>query len=876
MSRAHLAPPRSPGPSRLALACLRAVTSATRAEAIVGDVVEDALRRARPGGAGRSRFQIETAVWRHVAAESFERAPGLLRMGGFVARDAWRGLRSAPATTIFGFSILAVGIAAATVTFSIVDGILLRPLPYPDAERLVRVELRMDRLQPFSNLSPLPVFLYERIKTQAPGFTAVVAERGGGFALRTSGDPEPVAGVLTTASLFEVLKVQPALGQPFTSANEVEGSDAVALIGDDLWRRRFGADPAVVGRRLELTSHTVTVLGVMPPGFAYPIDGDRRTEIWMPFVAPADERSGAQLSRYLSVTGRLAPETSVKTVEAQVDAILGSIVPTGPSRIDGAVAVVRSLQDVLFGSVRNWMLLALGAVALVMLIACANVANLLLGRATERTREIALRSSMGASRRLLMTSLLAESVLLSVAAATIGILAASWGLDAARALLPAGIARASTVAVDFRVLVAAVSAAIVTGILAGVVPAWQATSRDVVTLLKDQSAATTGRARWRATFLVAQVAFVGMLLVTTALVVTSFVRVTRWDLGFDRRHLVTTFASGLNAPVMNVLRALQDTPGVVAAGAFLSGSAPLARAGGFGGGASGTRIERLDGPAGRKSADALFLGTSPGYFAAAGIRILRGRDFTAEDLGKTDRLILDADVARSLFPDIDPVGAVVRWADADATVIGVVAVVQDYGPDRDPNPAIYLPARPNASGYGFLVRTRSDPTPIIPAIQATLDRLRKPSGEPVRARPLEEAFRFITANRRVAATLMSTFGVLALLIGAAGIYGVMTSMVVQRTREFGIRVALGASTRTILSGVVARAGRQLLAGLAIGLPAGFFAARAVESVFFNVQSTEPGVYATVAGITLAVGLLAAIVPARRAARVDPLVSLRHE
>ena len=860
-------------PSRAARWCLRVVTSAARAEAVIGDVVEDVTRR----GHARGQLHVEAAVWRHVVAEAAERGPALVRSVRFVIRDAWRGVRSAPATTALGFGILTVGIAAATVTFSVVDGIVLRPLPYQDADRLARVELRFDQAQTVSASSALPVFVYERLRAESTAFTALAATRNPTVWLRTDAEPMPVIAGVTTATLFDVLAVRPIVGTSFTAAHEIAGADAVAVIGYDLWRRRFGADPSTVGRTLALIDRSVVILGVMPPGFSYPIDGDRRAEIWFPFVAPEDERSGVQLSRYLSVLGRLRAGVSVESAEAQANAIVAAIVPPGPSHIDGARAVVRTLPDALFRSVRPWMLLVLGAVALVMLIACANVANLLLSRSTRRMRELAIRTSMGASRRRITAVLLAESLMIALAAAALGLLIASWGVDAARAALPRGIARASSVALDFRVFIAAGAAAIITGLLAGLVPAWQASRRDVITALKDGSATmTTGRARWRTAFLVAQVAFVGLLLVATTLFVTSFIRVTTWDLGFERRQLLTATVTSLTAPVMDVLRAVKEVPGVVSAGAFANGSAPLVIAAGFGGGLSGTSIARPGHAVDANFGNVLFLRTAPGYFTAAGVAILRGRDFTSAELGGQDRVIVDARIARRLFPDGDAVGSILRWGGTDATIVGIAATVQDRGPDGEANLTIYVPASPKGTRYEFLIRTATESSHVIPAIQATLDRFRKPGVQPVAARPLEEAFRAITADRRFAAALMSIFGVLALFIGGAGIYGVMTSVVAQQTREFGIRVALGAQARTILTDVVMRAARHLAIGLAIGLPAGFLAARGVESILFGVKATDATIYVTVVAMTLVVGLLAAIVPARRAARVDPLMSLRSE
>jgi predicted permease len=467
--------------------------------------------------------------------------------------------------------------------------------------------------------------------------------------------------------------------------------------------------------------------------------------------------------------------------------------------------------------------------------------------------------------------------MLAFAAAASGLLIAWWGVGAASAALPKGIARASSVALDFRVLVAAVAAAVLTGLFAGVVPAWQARRRDLITFLKAQSPVVTpGRTSWRTALLVVQVAFVGLLLVATALFVTSFIRVTTSDLGFERRNLVTAQVTSLTAPVMDAVRALQEVPGVVSAGAFANGSAPLVIAAGFGGGVSGTSVRRSGNGADLRSEDVLFVRTTPGYFMAGGVAILRGRDFTTDELGREDRVILDATTARGLFADADPVGSTVRWGEADAMVVGIAAAVQDRGPDQESNPVIYLPARPNGTRYEFLVRTAGELSGLMPAIQTTFERFRKAGAEPVAVRPIEEAFRAITADRRFAAGLMSIFGVIALFIGAAGIYGVTTSVVMQQTREFGIRVALGAGARAILSAVVMRAMRHLAAGLAIGLPAGFIVARSVESILFGVKATNVVTYVTVAVVTLAIGLMAALLPARRAARVDPLVSLRAE
>jgi putative ABC transport system permease protein len=354
------------------------------------------------------------------------------------------------------------------------------------------------------------------------------------------------------------------------------------------------------------------------------------------------------------------------------------------------------------------------------------------------------------------------------------------------------------------------------------------------------------------------------------------VRVTTADLGFERQNLLTVSSPPLSGTVADVIHTLETVPGVAMVGAHANGSAPLAMAGGFGGGASGYSVG-LPGTPQEQRMNVLYLRTAPGYFRAAAISIIEGRDFQMDEIGRQDRMVIDVLTARRLFGDRSPVGSAVAYSDKlTATVVGVVATVLDRGPETDPNAMVYMPTRPKASGHLWLVRTAGDPKAVKPAVEAALNGLAAPGGERAQARALEDAFRFITAERRFVAGLMSIFGSFALIIGAAGIYGVMLAIVVQQTREFGIRLALGATAGTILTGVVAQAARLLLLGLAIGLPLGFALSRGVASVFYDVGPSDLSTYAIVMAITMAVGLIAAFLPARRAARVDPQITLRNE
>lgn len=858
-------------PSRLAAACMRLVTSRARAEAMIGDVIED-LARSSPAGDRISRLRLEANVWKHVIAEATALVPSVLRSASFVVRDAWRSLKSTPAVTAFVIAVLTLGISAATITFSVVDAVVLRPLPFPDPDRLAVLQVRSDSM---SHITSSSAFLYHRFKDGVGAFSSLAATTRNHEQFATTGEPESVFSARITSNLFDVLGVRPMLGQSFNPSQEVTGNDLVAVISYGLWQRRFGGDESVIGKPLALAKRNLTILGVMPRGFSYPVSDDMRPEFWTPYVVPDDELSGAQMSSYLQVVGRLAPEASIETAGAQAAATLSSTVVQGPSSLAGLRVEVRSLSDVLLAEVRGWMLLVLAAVVLVLLVACANVANLLLTRASRRARELSIRASIGASRRHLVATMLVESLTLSLIAAGLGIAVASGGVEAARNALPTGIARASTIALDWRVFMATVSAAVATGLLFGAVPAWLSSRHDMVFLLKQSGNHTTiGSRGWRSAFLVAQVAFVGLLLVATTLFVTSFVRVTTKDLGFDRRNLLTASRSGLTGSVSDVLRTLEALPGVTAAGAYANASAPLAVAGGFGGGSSGFRVWLPDAP---ERVNVLFMRTAPGYFRAAAISILNGRDFQMEEVGREDRMVIDVLAARRLFGDRSPVGAVISYGSGkSAMVVGLVAAVFDRGPEAAANAMIYMPTTPAASGHRWLVRTSVDTALLEEPVEAALNRLAKPTGSPALARPIEEAFRVITAGRRFAAGLMSLFGILAVAIGAAGIYAVMLSMVVQQTREFGIRLALGATGRTILTNVIRQAARLLALGLAIGLPLGFIASRSAGSVFFDVQPSDLATYAVVAAITLAVGFMAAILPARRAARIDPQITLRNE
>jgi putative ABC transport system permease protein len=791
--------------------------------------------------------------------------------------DAVRSLRSSPGVTLFILVILTSTIAAATVTFSVVDAVVLRPLPFERPDDLVAIDhQRGDRVMSQARALSALQFLALRERTDAVETMAAVARAQ--QVLQTGGEPERIGSARVTASLFEVLRTKPLMGDVFDASREVAGNDRVAVISHGLWRRHFASDSGVVGRTLQVAGGSLVVLAVMPEGFSYPMFDDRLTHIWTPYVIPEPERQTGQQSAYLHVVGRLRAGASLVEAQTQADDVRKALAGTDADRYppSGRFSVT-TLDEAVLGPVRGWMVLVLVAVGLLLIVACANVANLLLTRAIDRARELSIRAALGATRTRLVTALLLESLILSLCAVALALLVASWGVGAARASLPPGIARAPNIVLDLRVFGAAVIGGVFTALLFGVIPALQASRGDLVAALKHgASTVAAGGGRWRGAVLVAEIALASVLLVATTLFVSSFVRLTRTDLGFDRANLLVADAPrGLQGTVSDFAQRLESISGVTAVGGAAAGSPPLVMAG-FGGGASATRLQRPDAPAG-EFVVAEFNRVSPRYFAAAAIPVLGGRVFGDGEGLASAAVVLDEHAARLLFGDRDPLGReVISHGSNRVTVIGVVGHVSTRGPEADSGAQAYFPGPPTAGSYAFLIRTTQREVNVIPAIQGAIAALAAPGSQPPLIRPVEDAFRNITARRRFGATSMALFGALALLIGATGVYGVMSSLVAQRTREIGVRLALGATVSQIVRAVLGPMARYVALGLALGLPIAWLVTRTSAALFFQVRPTDAWVYLVVAAVLGGVGLTAALVPARRASRVDPLTALRAE
>jgi putative ABC transport system permease protein len=864
--------------SRLTAWLLRALFGRARAEAILGDVSEEFMRRRADGHAPLWAWGWrERRALGYMSAESFAAMPPAIRSLGHVFRDALRSLRGATATNGFIILILALGISAATVTFSVVDTVVLRRLPFPTSDALVVLRLAKSGGSVFSTDE------YLAWRDASGAFAGLGAYTAGSIELPAASGGGTIVSASVTATLFHTLQVHPVAGQLLSPDDEAPGRDAVAVISYGLASRLFGSAAAAVGQPLATSSKTLTVVGVMPRGFTYPLDLSMPVEIWTPLDVTSERyQTRGGFARYFQLVGRLEPGSSPERVESVLDAASGPLRDAHPGSADNWPPRVMPLYDSLVGDVRGWMLLVLSAVGLVMLVACANVANLLLARATLRAREMSVRASLGAGRRRLVAGLMVESVLLSIAAGAVGVLVATWGIGAAKLALPSGIARAYDIALDGRVLGTALFASLLTGLVFGAVPAWQASRTDLIALLKDSGSTTAGGRRgWRSAFVVFEVAFVGVLLVATTLVVTSFVNVTRADIGFARDRLIATDPVRLTGSIEESIDVLRQVPGVAAVSAMSGGSPPLIGRG-FGGGSAQTRLDRPDLGPNAPFLPAEVRRVSDSYFATVGISIAHGTGFGDAADGS---ILIDDIAARKLFPGREAVGATVRVAGEPHLVAGVVSNVHLDGPEAESGPQVYMPLfrrgstgpNPQVGGSAqFVIKTSASAASVVPAIQAALGRLTPPRpGRPSRVMILDEAFRRITSDRRFNAGLMGLCGALALFIGLAGVYGVMASIVAQQTREIGVRVALGATAAQIRRDVVVRATKYLAAGLLIGLPAARFVSRAFGTLYYGVTPDSLFIYLLVAAVLVAAGLLAAALPARRAARIDPIVALRE-
>jgi putative ABC transport system permease protein len=790
---------------------------------------------------------------------------------------ALRQLAKAPGFTALAVLTLALGIGACTAIFSVVNGVLLRPLDYADPDRIVVVyETNFPQFPEFS-VAP-PNFLdWEK---DAKSFASVAAIGGGSINLTGEGEPQRLVSVRVTSRYFEVYGVQPSRGRAFLPEEDAPGKNHVVILSHPFWQRLFGGQENVLGRTLQLNGEAYTVVGIAPPGFG----AGNKTDVWVPMAFTDKERgNGNRGAHYVSVTGRLRPGVTAADADAELKLIAANLAQQYPDSNRGWSASVVPLRDYIVRDVRGVLYVLLGAVGCVLAIACANIANLLLARATARHREISIRAALGAGRARLVRQLLTESLLLAALGGALGVLVAKWGLDALLALAPANLPRTAAIHLDAPVLLASLGLTLVTGIVFGLAPAWLAARVNVNDALKQGTRGSTeggARGRLRGLLVVVEVAGSLMLLAGAGLLVRSFIQLMQVDPGFtpERATLlrVSLPAKKYAGPEQQLaftdalLARLRALPGVEAVG--VTHSMPL-----VGDYVLSFRIEGRP-VAASDEPSANFYAVTPDYFRAMGIRLVRGRLFEEQDRTRRVALINET-FARQHFPHEDPIGRRINVSDTpDAwrEIVGIVADIKQYGVDQPTASQTYEPfGQRSYTGVNCVIRTQGSPATIVGSLRAQVFAVDK--DQPVGSiQPLEEIFAASLSRQRFAMLLLTIFSLVALVIAAVGIYGVMAYDVTQRTNEIGIRMALGAQPRDVLWLVLRHGGRLIGGGLLLGLAATLAGGRAMQAMLFQTRAYDPLTLGAITLLLVAVAIVASLLPARRATKVDPMEALRAE
>ncbi|HEX6107349.1 MAG TPA: ABC transporter permease [Gemmatimonadales bacterium] len=792
-------------------------------------------------------------------------------------RFALRSLARTPGFALAAVATLALGIGANTAVFSVVHAVLLRPLPFEAADRLVMVWGRHVTIG--RETASLPDFLdWRRDARRFEGMAAVTQTR---YNLAGDGEPEVIRGARATAALFPLLGVGATVGRVFVGDEERGGASRVVVLSDGFWRRRYGANPDVVGRSIQLSGVPHIVIGVAPPALRLQHDVD----VWAPLVT--DTTLGRRAD-FLTVIGRLRPGVTVPQAQEELSTIAARLEREYPESNSGWSAEVIGLQEDMVAGVRPALLVFMGAVGLVLLIACANVANLMLARITSREREVTIRAALGASRRRLARQLLTESIVLALAGGTVGLLLAVWGVQAVRLLEPGTLPRAAEVDLDLEVLGFAIGLALVTGLLFGLVPAWRVLGGDLHAGLKDGGRGTgaSGVQRARAALVLAEVALAFMLLVGAALLLRSFERLQRVDPGFAGQGLLTArIAFPRNGYAeeerrvafgTELLERLRATPGV--RGAALVSDPPL----GGNPPAWSFLIGGVEQPAPGVVQDALVHFASPDFFSLFGIPLLEGRAFSASDrAGAPPVALIGRALAERYWPGQSPLGQRITFGDpADSaawlTIVGVVGDVRQETLAAPTHPQAYIPVAQFAPRTVVVgVRGEGDPLALLPTLKRRLAEL-DPALPLSEIATMDQVVAATLARPRLNAGLLGGFALAALLLATVGIYGVITYGVVQRTRELGIRMALGAGSARLLREVVSQGLLPVAAGLALGAVGALLGTRVLRSLLFGVGATDPLTFAGVTVVLLLVALIASYLPARRASRADPMVALRND
>jgi len=802
-------------------------------------------------------------------------------------RYAVRKLSRTPGFTTIAAFTLALAIGATTAIFSVIDGVLLKPLPFRDPERVVRVTNLRDGNR---MVSSVPDFL--DIRAQSKSYASLAALDAQAMNLTGGSEPERIGAARVGATFWSLLGVTPQVGRGFAPNEDSQSAARTVVLSDGLWKRRFGGDRRIVGKTIALDGNSFTVIGVAPPGFSFP----DRPDVWIPLVFAQDDLNpDGRGAHWMGIMGRLAPNVTVTQATSELVTITRRLEEQYPESNTNMSGAVIPMQEYLVGDVRPALYVMLGAVAFVLLIACANVANLLLVRAASRESEMAVRTALGAGAWRLVRQLVIESVLLAMIGGVFGTLLALWGVDLLLSMAPNGLPRINEVTVNGSVLVFTAGVTAVTGVLFGLFPALHAARANVGGMLKEGMRGSSGGVasrRARNTLVMAEMALAVVLLVGAGLLIRSFSKLLAVDPGF-RAERVVTFA--IAAPdtkygqyaqrrelVSNLVERMKRVPG--AQGAAVVTGLPLSnimmRTSAH---IVGTPPER---PGERKSTDVAM--ATPGYFTTMGIPLVAGRDFTDRDgSGAPVVSIVNQEFVKRYFPNENPIGKRIElgWDQDTAStggnmtlggeIVGVVANVKRRGLSQEVFPETYASyMQPTFSNFSVVVRSTADPSTVMAAIRAQMRELDRdlPLSD---LRQLKELVAASVSRPRFYTTILGVFASIALILAAVGIYGVISYAVSLRTRELGIRIALGATGRQV-SGLVLQQGVGLaIAGVAVGGAGAYWLTRLLSKLLFGVSATDPLTFVGVAALLTAIAAIASFVPARRAAKVDPLLAMRE-
>ncbi len=794
-------------------------------------------------------------------------------------RYAIRNLRRTPGFTLIAALTLALGIGPNTAIFSLIYGLMLRPLPYQDPGKLVVGTWAFQQGQAMNGVTTAEYTWWAQHQQVFSGMAAATSE-GAGYNLELAGQPEYVRGQRVSVGLFPVLGVRPAAGRWFLAGEDQRGGPPAVIISWALWQRRFGGSPDAIGRIIPLNGGSYPIVGVLPSGFTFESAG---VDVWLPLwlqVNPGDQGHNTML------VARLAPGISLEQAQAQMPRMLAEFDRELPGHVTKGERgmFLQPLRDVMIEDIRPIVLLLFGAVALVVLIAVANATGLLLGRATSRRHEVAVRAALGASRWALMRAMIAEGVVLAIAGAAVGLLLARWTLDLVNRAVSGNADVLSVTSLDLPVLLMTLVLSLIVGTVVGVIPALQRPANNVSSTLQETARAGSGRQFWRTGLVVGEVALSTVLLAGAVLLMVSISRLWSVSPGFDTAGVTviqTSLPGGKFATTeavgqfeSRVIERVSRLPGVTLAAA--ASSTPLER--GLNGGVWGVR----HGKQVSEYTEGRVVG--PGYFATLGIPVLRGRAFDETDRASSAQVvIINKALARRFFGDEDPIGQTIGYESRQRLVVGVVADILDRRLDQPATQTLYMPQAQESdqmsvliNGWfltSFIVRSRA------PLDRVSFERVMAdvdPAQPVASVRTMEEITAGWLAPRRLVGLLLEVFAFLAVVLAGIGLYGVIAFAVNQRRREIGLRMALGATRNEVMHLVLGQGFRLSFLGAGIGVVAAFLSTRFLRTMLFGVQATNPVVLGVAAVDLVVVALIASYLPARRAARVDPMVALRAE